>query len=436
MMILKLLTIVISALFQSLASLYILYKEDNTLNKKQKILFLICICLLDICNGLFIPNGLRFIFCTVMVSLILYFVLKIKEKYIISYSFIIILMLSIAELIASIVLVIFGVKSSDLINNIFYNMLANIVISIVAILLMRLPFVTTIINKSNNFVKKKPSINYYLCGFLIVLYLLTLKNGLEFLLSANYYINVIIMVVITLIIIIIMKNEFRYDQVNEENKQMLNYVTKYEKIITEQGKNNHEFQNQLMVIKGYAQMNEIDKLIEYLNSIIDDTRKTHSSYIISQLNKFPDGGIKGLLYYKLSVMEDNKIKYEIHVEKGVKQKLKTLNISMYKNITKILGVLLDNAIDASIKCINKVIIIDVIKEKSNIIFSVSNTYKGKIDLNKIGTGYTTKGKGRGYGLKLVKDIINSNKTLDIRRTLDNKYYTTELIINIKTKKKK
>ena len=47
----------------------------------------------------------------------------------------------------------------------------------------------------------------------------------------------------------------------------------YEKIINEQGKKNHEYNNQLMVLKGY--INKPDKLNEYLNLIISE-QELHS----------------------------------------------------------------------------------------------------------------------------------------------------------------
>ena len=55
-----------------------------------------------------------------------------------------------------------------------------------------------------------------------------------------------------------------------------------------------------------------NKIIDYIDEVVEDSNKAGSSYLISQLNNFPDGGIKGLLYYKLSIMEDENINYTIN----------------------------------------------------------------------------------------------------------------------------
>ena len=326
------------------------------------------------------------------------------------------------------------IDTKMIINNIYYNLLASTMISILSVIIIHIPFLRKILIKITNLIDKNSKISNYLYIFIIFMYIIVLKNGFEVLQKSSYYINFLFVLFISFLFIYIIKKELKSEQLQEINSQMLNYVTKYEKIITEQGKANHEFKNQLMVIKGYAKMNDSKKLIDYLDSIIDDAKKTHSSYLISQLNKFPDGGIKGLLYYKLSIMEDMNISYDINVGNGVKRKLSSLETNMYKNITKVLGVLLDNAIESSFKSKDKKILIITKKNNDKIIFSIYNTYTGKIDLNKIGTGYTTKGKGRGYGLRLVEDIVNANKSFDINRYLENNYYVTDLTVKIKNKK--
>ena len=423
----KVLVSVIAALFQGLAASYVIFKQVPKVSKTKKIIFSFLVCIYAMIVGLFIPNQLRFIIFIIVISTLMYFVLNIKDVLVILYAFNTEIFVTISEIIISLMLVTFGINSKEIVDNTFYNLLANVLISILQIALVNIKFVKIIIEKEVLlFMKNKKLINQ-LYVFFIILYLILSKNGLEFMLKSNYYLNIIFLSVIILIVFVIFKNESKYDRLKEENRQMLNYVTKYEKIITAQGKANHEFKNQLMVIRGYAQMNS-NKIIDYIDEIVEDSNKAGSSYLISQLNNFPDGGIKGLLYYKLSIMEDENIKYSINVEKGVKTKLKTLSTNNYKNITKILGVLLDNAIDASKKSKHKKINISVIKDNKNIIFKIYNTYKGKIDIEKVGTGYTSKGKGHGYGLRLVKDIINEDKLFNISHNLEDNYFVSSLYI--------
>ena len=429
----KILVSVVAGLFQMIAVCFIVFSQISKQTKKRKLSFAIFMWLYCTTVFLFVSNHVRFITGIAAMSIFMYFVLGIKDRTVILYSFNTEIILGVCEIIVSLVLVLIGIKSTDIVNNLKYNLIANILIAVFAILLSNIPLIKKVMNKVIDIFKKKKLINY-LYVLLLILYLIVSKSGLEFVLKSNYYVNILFIIAVIIIFGIIIKNESKYERLKEENKQMYNHVTKYEKIITEQGKVNHEFKNQLMVIRGYAQMKS-DKLLDYIDSITQDANKTHSSYLISQLNKFPEGGIKGLLYYKLSIMEDENIKYELDVQTGVRTKLNSLSINMYKNITKILGVLLDNAIDASKKSKEKQIIISVLKDKSNVIFSISNSYKGKLNLDKMGTGFTTKGLGHGYGLRLVNDIIKETNSFKVTNEVKNKYYVSNLIIKIEKKKK-
>lgn len=423
----KVLVSVIAALFQSVAVTTICLKQQNINKKSEIIKFFIPMFLYCMASFYFIPNQLRFLLFILVISLVLYLILKIRDKIVLLYAFNTEVILAFSEVIVTSFLVLIGINSKDIVNDQSYNLIANILISVIGILIFSISFIKLLFNKIILTFKKSKNLINYLYIVMVILYLIVSKNGLELILKSNYYINVLFIIGIVVILTIIIKNESKYEQLKEENKQMLNYVTKYEKIIATQGKTNHEFKNQLMVIRGYAQMHS-DKIIDYIDEIVKDSNKAGSSYLISQLNNFPDGGIKGLLYYKLSIMEDENINYTINVEKSVKSTLKSLSTTDYKNITKILGVLLDNAIDASRKSKDKKINIVVVKNKKNIIFKIYNTYKGKIDIEKVGTGYTSKGKGHGYGLRLVKDIISEDSTYKINHNLEDNYFVSSLYI--------
>ncbi len=430
----KILVTLVALLSQALATTVIMTKLKKDLSKKNLFIFLIASWIYFIVGYFFIPKEIRIFIYVVVIAILINFILGIKDKKSIVYSIASIVIMSISEIMITFVLVLFKVNSEDLANKTSFNILMNLSVSFVSIAIISIPFINKLFIRVINFFNKNKKYIHYLYMSLVILYLIIVKNGLEFVLKSSYYVNILFLIISIIIITLIIKKELKTEQLQEINSQMLNYVTKYEKIITEQGKANHEFKNQLMVIKGYVKMNDSKKLIDYLDSITDDAKKTHSSYLISQLNNFPDGGIKGLLYYKLSTMEDMNISYDINVGNGVKRKLSSLETNMYKNITKVLGVLLDNAIEASSKSKNKKILIITKKSDDKIIFSIYNTYTGKIDLNKIGTGYTTKGKGRGYGLRLVEDIISTNHSFGINRYLEDNYYVTDLTVKIKNKK--
>jgi len=207
----------------------------------------------------------------------------------------------------------------------------------------------------------------------------------------------------------------------------MKYVQKYEKIINEQGKKNHEYNNQLTVIKGYS--NNPKKLEEYLNTIIDD-HKCGQNYTIRQLSNFPDGGIKGLIYHKLSKMEDNNIKYYLYID-GESRNIfeKKFDLKTYQDITKLLGVFLDNAIDATKELSEKEVEIDIKKEEKNIVITISNTFDSKIDAKQIGKrGFTTKGKGHGYGLSIVKDINKHNDNIETFNDIEDEKFTQTILI--------
>ena len=436
MLVNKVVLSIIGGLFQGLAVGTIInsqIKQKYQFNKTKLIKLFLGIIISGILSLLIVPNQFRLLFCFIMSSLIIYFIIDIKDIKAILYTFNMEVIMSVSEIVIALLLVLIGIDSKSIVNNNFYNLLTNVLIASFAVGIAYIPIVRKIIKNIESLVDKNRKFTKNLFVILIIVYLVVLKNGFEFLLKSNYYINILFIMGIVAILTIIMKNQLKYEQLEEENKQMLNHVTKYEKIITDQGKANHEFKNQLMVIRGYAQMNS-PKLIDYIDSLTQDANKTHSSYLISQLNKFPDGGIKGLLYYKLSVIEEYKLNYQIYAEKGVKTSLNNLDTDVYKNITKVLGVIFDNAIDASSKSKDKKIIIDVFKEKGFINFNISNTYKGKIDISRIGTGYSSKGSGHGYGLKLVNDIISKNDYLSLEYFLEDSCYVTKLKLKVPRKK--
>ena len=230
----------------------------------------------------------------------------------------------------------------------------------------------------------------------------------------KYVFIVIIIILIMIIISLIRRNKYCFE-----------LLSNYEAIIEEQGKKNHEYNNQLLIITGY--LNNKTKLKNYLQTIIDDHR-TGQNFEVRQLSHIPAGGIKNLLYFKFKKMNELKIKNYLYVHEDVKEIINNIKLNNYKDLTKLLGVLIDNSIDAAKKAKEKEISIDFKLDGKYLLVVISNTIDEGDNLKKIGKkGYTTKGEGHGYGLLLVKDIIRHNKRFELVTNYDNKNYTQTVL---------
>ena len=112
--------------------------------------------------------------------------------------------------------------------------------------------------------------------------------------------------------------------------------------------------------------------------------------------------------------------------------LNELNIKLYE-FTRILGILMDNAIEAASECEDKVINISFRKNDKNRlqIVTIKNSYKKKdIDLNKIyEKNYSTKEKNTGIGLWEVQKIVNKNNNLNIDTYKNNDFFIQKLEIS-------
>jgi two-component system sensor histidine kinase AgrC len=177
-------------------------------------------------------------------------------------------------------------------------------------------------------------------------------------------------------------------------------------------------------------MTKSKEAISYIDKILKNEKDDYNIELLKKLHYLPQGGLKGLIYYKIEQMIDKKIDVYVDISSNLKN-TKVLKDNL-QDISKIIGVYLDNAIEAALNADKKYIIIESYMEDDNIVFKFSNTYKESVDLNKVDKeGYTTKGEGKGYGLSLVKDILENNKTFSQERELNGIYYVQKLYIKNK-----
>ena len=188
----------------------------------------------------------------------------------------------------------------------------------------------------------------------------------------------------------------------------------------------HDFDNIVTTIGGYIKTNDMKGLKDYYNELVDDCQRVNNLYLLNP-EVINNDGIYNLLTKK----------YQEAIQKGIKVNmtflldLNKLHMKIYE-FARILGILLDNAIEASSECDEKIINLDFREDSKNSrqLIIVENTYKDKnIDTEKIfEKGISSKENHSGIGLFEVRKLIKKNNNLNLFTSKNDKFFSEQLEI--------
>ena len=322
--------------------------------------------------------------------------------------------------------------SVDMYRNTWYFILAtNTVVAITSIIFVRN---AKIIYKIKDLIKQikheqqKTLILFYSLSFLTII---TIFYKLVEVYNFNYefWIDVFIVAVLLIISIIFINDRIRYNGLLNEYDVLQNYYKEFENIIDDVKINVHEYKNQLVIIENYINEGKYDKAINLIKDLSNSNQEYDAS-IIMELKNIPDGGIKSLLYYKLIIAKNLRLNISINVSQNVSKKMKKISENDIKIISRLIGIYLDNAIEASKESYKKLLSVELYMLDKELYFTFANTYNiRKYDYSKIGKkGYTTKGKGHGNGLYLANRILERNSWIKAKTSNINKMYVQQIII--------
>ena len=243
-----------------------------------------------------------------------------------------------------------------------------------------------------------------------------------------------LLVIFTLVVILgyLFKEKMNNENMFKRYDDLLTVMKNYESDIEDHRTSNHETRNELLAIRSKVSDLGDETLCEYIDSILGDKKNINSAKY-SRFKYLPTNGLKGFLYYKFSEAEEKGLDVKLNIAKQVENSfLKDLNTKDFKDLTRILGVYLDNAIEASILSEKKQLGIEIYKVKNDIEIIISNTYSNKVDKDKIGNErYSTKGLTRGHGLLLVKRILKNNNRLTSEAKITDTIYSQTIKIKEK-----
>lgn len=186
----------------------------------------------------------------------------------------------------------------------------------------------------------------------------------------------------------------------------------------------HDFDNIVTTIGGYIRTNDMKGLENYYVQLEDDCQRVNNLYILNP-ELINNDGIYNLLTKKYHEADSKDIKVNITFLLD----LSKLNMKIYP-FARILGILLDNAIEASDECDEKIINITFRNDTTNNrqLIIVENTYANKnVDTEKIfEKGVSGKENHTGLGLWEVRKIVKKNKNANLFTSKNNKFFSQQL----------
>lgn len=193
----------------------------------------------------------------------------------------------------------------------------------------------------------------------------------------------------------------------------------------------HDFNNIVQAIGGYIDSNDTSGLNKYYSELQVDCKKVNNLTALSP-KVINNPGIYSLLASKYHKADENNIKINLEFYLD----LNSLNMKIYE-FTRILGILLDNAIEATMECEDKIINVILrsdFKIKRQLLI-IENTYKQKdIDIDKIfDKGFSSKKNNTGLGLWEVRQILRKNNNLNLFTTKTDKFFKQQLELYPKEK---
>ena len=191
----------------------------------------------------------------------------------------------------------------------------------------------------------------------------------------------------------------------------------------------HDFDNIVTTIGGYINTNDMEGLKKYYVQLEEDCEKVNNLYILNPTS-INNPGIYNLLTSK----------YHDATEKGINVKiyflldLNDLHMKIYE-FARILGILLDNAIEAAEKSKEKLINISFRKDERNNrnLILIENSYANKdVDTEEIfNKGFTEKENHTGIGLWEVRKILSKNNNINLFTSKTDDLFKQQLEIYFK-----
>lgn len=221
--------------------------------------------------------------------------------------------------------------------------------------------------------------------------------------------------------------EIKMKTQEEQFEQLQEYTTTLETLHKEMRVFRHDYINILSSMAGYMEKDDMEGLKEFFSDNIVPINQTMTSnnHKISLLQNIHIMELKGLIAIKLIRAQELKINAMVEVVEEIDE----INMPSI-DLCKIVGILLDNAVEAASESKDPFIRLAVVKrEDSTLIVFANSVPENMPPIYKVfEEGFSTKGDGRGLGLASLRETIQKYPNVTLATKLMDREFIQELEI--------
>ena len=436
----NLLIFISNAIIQTFLCGYTVYSiskffVSEPFSKKQNILLIIT-SLLGVTFSLIVKNYIptvNMVTCMVVFILISHFILKITWLKSLLIAILSMTYAAITEIICFFIgIITFNAEVSELTNQPLISIALSLLQCILSfVVLNALHFVT---NKKTNIQYVLGNISYkQILAFSVALALCIFPQMIIFVLTDYSYptvfliINSLQFILICIFLFVYLKKSVEHEKTQSDlftselhNKTLVGMVDGVRTL-------KHDYNNIMQALNGYVSTKQYDKLQNHINGVLEECNIVNSLAVIDP-KIFNDPAIYGIVGSKFFLANEQNLPFGFDIVTNIAE----IQFPM-PDLSRILGILLHNAMEATKKAKKPLIRLEMKfdKRKCADIIRVVNTYDTSIniDLEAIyKKGFSTKKVKSGIGLWEVKKLVSKVRNAQVYATIENDKFVQNLII--------
>jgi signal transduction histidine kinase len=358
----------------------------------------------------------RAILCIVDLIILFTFITNVKFKYVISAVMYVLIMLVLTDQI----LVLLITKSMHIsVTNINKSVFLLFIMDVSAVLVIIL--FSKCINIAKIFIlKRKTSIAYIvlyivITSFILLGYIIFFKYNKfspYFILAITFFCSMFIVLHLSLA-----------EKTSEAEALKMKNDT-IEDLSKELRVFRHNIFNYLCSLQGYVELEKYDKLKDYLERILDESKPLQNTSVFD-LQRIKVPPLFALIRSKLYLIKNTypDIDFRLYVY----DEITSINMKVQDLIT-VTGNMLDNAITACAESTGKQLSISItLDDNQSIVIEIQNTYNKEM-LPQNTQEKSKRGVGRGLGLSIIENIVKKYSNVLNTRTITEEFFTQVLVI--------